>query len=161
VSVSSPTAVSSALIDRGDARDLLALLSGLPDPRTTGARVHPVGYVVAVTLVAFTSPAFAHLAGVAAWAVAAPSRVLLMLGARPDPWDGTVSPPSEATIRRVINGVDPDALAARLGHQGSTSASSRRTEYSNWSCHLPRRHWALRTVPSSVNPTFAAALTCA
>lgn len=111
MSASFPTPVSIEGIDADDARDLLVLLARLPDPRSSGGRVHPVGYVLAVTLVAFTSPAFAHLVGAAAWAASAPARVLLMLGARPDPWDGAVIAPSEATIRRVISGVDPGALA--------------------------------------------------
>jgi predicted transposase YbfD/YdcC len=104
------------VIEPGDARDLLVLLSGLPDPRPTGGRVHPLGYVLAVTLVAFTCPAFAHLVGAAAWAGGVSQQVLRMLGARADPLSGAVSPPSEATIRRVINGVDPQALAAAFTH---------------------------------------------
>lgn len=109
MSASSPTLTS---ISDDDARDLLVLLSGLPDPRRTGGRLHPVGYVLAVTVIAFTSPAFAHLVGAAAWAGAASATVLRRLGARPDPFTGAISAPSEATIRRVINGVDPHALGA-------------------------------------------------
>lgn len=102
------------MIDAADARDLLDLLGSVPDPRRTPGRLHPVGYVLAVVLVAFTSPAFAHLLGAATWAAAAPEWVLRLLGARPDPLTGRVFPPSEATIRRVITGLDPAAVQAVL-----------------------------------------------
>ena len=109
MSASSPTPV---LIGSSDARDLLVLLDRLPDPRPTGGRRHPLGYVLAVTLIAFTTPAFAHLVGAAAWAAGVSRQVLLLLGARPEPLTGQVHAPSEATIRRVVTGVDPQALAA-------------------------------------------------
>ena len=102
------------MIDAADAADLLVMLSEVPDPRATPGRVHPVGYVLAVVLVAFTSPAFEHLAGAAAWAAAAPKWVLRLLGARPDPFTGQVVAPSEATIRRVVTGVDPAAVQSVL-----------------------------------------------
>ncbi len=98
------------MIDAADADDLLALLATVADPRRTPGRVHPVGYVLAVVLIAFTSPAFAHLVGAAAWAAAAPQWVLRLLGGRPDPFTGRIHPPSEATIRRVVTGLDPTAL---------------------------------------------------
>lgn len=100
------------MIDAADAADLLTLLASVPDPRRTPGRVHPTGYVLAVVLVAFTCPAFAHLVGAAAWAAAAPPWVLRLLGAKPDPLTRRVSPPSEATIRRVLTGVDPVAVQA-------------------------------------------------
>lgn len=100
------------MIDAAEAADLLALLARVPDPRRTPGRVHPVGYVLAVVLVAFTSPAFAHLAGAAAWAAAAPPWVLRLLGARPDPFTGQVAAPSEPTIRRIVTGIDPVTLQA-------------------------------------------------
>lgn len=98
------------MIDAADAGDLLALLASIPDPRRTPGRVHPTGYVLAVVLVAFTSAAFAHLVGAAAWAAAAPQWVLRLLGGRPDPFTGRIHPPSEATIRRVVTGLDPTVL---------------------------------------------------
>ncbi len=108
----SATSPSPVLIEPSDARDLLARLGEIPDPRRGGGRVHPVGYVLAVTVVAFTCPAFARLVGAAAWAAAASREVLLMSGARAEPPTGRVRPPSEATIRRVVCGVDPDTLEA-------------------------------------------------
>lgn len=105
--------------------DLLKLVASVPDPRRGGARVHPVGFVLAVVLVAFTSPGFATLTGAGQLAAAWPRRVLLRLGARPLLPDGRVRPPSEATIRRIVSAVDPQAL------QGVLDA---------WTARLRRRH---------------------
>lgn len=92
--------------------DLFALLDGLPDPRRTRWRRHPLGYVLAVVFTAFTLPGFESLAGAAQWA-ADPARSpgqLLALGAWSDPLDGRVYPPSEPTIRAILTRLDPDAL---------------------------------------------------
>jgi predicted transposase YbfD/YdcC len=94
----------------GQVEDLLAALAAVPDPRPGGGRRHPVGYVLAVTLMAFTATGFAHLVGAAGWAAAASTEMLRRLGAKPDPLTGQIWPPSEATIRRVIDAADPDAL---------------------------------------------------
>jgi predicted transposase YbfD/YdcC len=94
----------------GDAGDLFAVLDGLPDPRRTRWRRHRLGYVLAVTFSAFTLPGFACLAGAAQWAADESREQLLALGAWPDPFDGRVWPPSEATIRRILTRIDPAAL---------------------------------------------------
>ena len=93
-------------------RDLFAVLDRLPDPRRTGWRRHPLGYVLAVVFTAFTLPGFESLAGAAQWAgdPARTRRQLLALGAWPDPFDDRVYPPSEPTIRGILTRIDPDAL---------------------------------------------------
>ena len=48
-------------------RDLFAVLDRLPDPRRTGWRRHPLGYVLAVVFTAFTLPGFESLAAAAQW----------------------------------------------------------------------------------------------
>lgn len=106
-------------------RDLLQLLAGVADPRRGGPRVHPVGYVLAVMVIALTTPGFALLTGAAQLASSWPRGVLLRLGARPDPLTKVVRPPAEATIRRMLTAVDPGAL------QGVIDA---------WTAHLRRHH---------------------
>lgn len=97
----------------GAAGDLFGVLDGLPDPRRSGWRRHPLGYVLAVVFTAFATPGFESLAGAAQWA-RDPVRTreqLLALGAWPDPFDGRVYPPGEPTIRRVLTEIDPAALS--------------------------------------------------
>jgi hypothetical protein len=89
-----------------DAGDLFAVLKGLPDPRVSRWRRHRLGYVLAVTFSAFATPGFASLAGVAQWARDRSRAELLALGGWADPFDGRVHPPSEATIRRILTGID-------------------------------------------------------
>lgn len=107
MSVSSPAPVAPVEVDT---RDLFALLDGLPDPRRTGWRRHPLGYVLAVTFSAFMVPGFESLEAAAQWASARTRGELLRLGAWPDPFDGAVVAPSEKTIRWVLTTLDPDAL---------------------------------------------------
>ena len=94
--------------------DLLDVLGSVADPRRGGARVHPAGYVLAVMVIALATPGFASLAGAAQLAASWPRRVLLRLGARPDPLTGAVRAPAEATIRRMVATVDPVALQGVL-----------------------------------------------
>lgn len=54
------------------------------------------------------------LAAIGEWAADAPPQVLLTLGIRADPLTGMVRPPDEATVRRVLAGIDGDALDAAV-----------------------------------------------
>ncbi|MHB1615326.1 MAG: hypothetical protein ACYCYA_13625 [Actinomycetes bacterium] len=60
--------------------NLLAALGSLPDPRRGGPRRHPLLYVLAVLVAAFSSAGFASLSGAAQWAAAAGPGVLRALG---------------------------------------------------------------------------------
>lgn len=119
-----PSSLSAAPGAR-DSGDLLKLLAGVPDPRRGRPRVHPAGYVLAVLVIAMTTPGFASLTGAAQLAASWPRRVLLRLGARPDPLTKAVRAPAEATIRRMLTTLDPGAL------QGVIDA---------WTNHLRRHH---------------------
>jgi len=52
------------------------------------------------------------LAAIGEWAADAPGQVLAALGTRRDPLTGAWQPPDEATVRRVLARVDPDASTA-------------------------------------------------
>jgi hypothetical protein len=55
------------------------------------------------------------LAAIGEWAADAPPPVLAALGARRDPLRRAWRPPDEATVRRVLARVDPDALDLVIG----------------------------------------------
>jgi DDE_Tnp_1-associated len=55
------------------------------------------------------------LAAIGEWAADAPGPVLAALGTRRDPLTGAWRPPAEATVRRVLARVDPDALDRVIG----------------------------------------------
>jgi hypothetical protein len=55
------------------------------------------------------------LAAIAEWAADSPGPVLAALGVRRHPLTRTFSPPAEATIRRVLARIDPDALDRAIG----------------------------------------------
>jgi DDE_Tnp_1-associated/Transposase DDE domain len=55
------------------------------------------------------------LAAIGEWASDAPGQVLAALGIRRDPWTGAFRPPGEATVRRVLARIDPDALDRVIG----------------------------------------------
>ncbi len=94
------------------AGDLLAALRAVPDPRPGGARRHPTAFVLGVLVMSFASAGFESFTAAAQWAAAADPALLLALGAAPDPLTAAVGPPSEATLRRVVAGIDREALEA-------------------------------------------------
>jgi predicted transposase YbfD/YdcC len=55
------------------------------------------------------------LAAIGEWASDAPCQVLAVLGVRCDPLTGSWRPPGEATVRRVLARIDPDALDRVIG----------------------------------------------
>ncbi len=94
------------------AGDLLAALRAVPDPRPGGARRHPTAFVLGVLVMSMASAGFESFTAAAQWAAAADPALLLALGAAPDPLTAAVGPPSEATLRRVVAGIDREALEA-------------------------------------------------
>jgi predicted transposase YbfD/YdcC len=55
------------------------------------------------------------LAAIGEWTSDASGQVLAALGTRRDPLTGTFRPPGEATVRRVLARIDPDALDRAIG----------------------------------------------
>ena len=102
-----PREVSAELAD-----DLLLALGSVPDPRRDGGRRHPMAYVLGVLVMSFTCAGFGSFAASAQWAAATSARLLLMLGAAPDPLTGAVVAPGEATLRRIATRMDNEAFEA-------------------------------------------------
>ncbi len=96
-----------------DAPHLLAYLAAVPDPRATRGRRHPLVAILALAAAAVLAGA-RSIAAIAEWAADAPQPVRAALGARRaalDHW----AVPAEATIRRTLSRLDPDALAGAIG----------------------------------------------
>jgi len=87
---------------------LLDLLHTVPDPRHRRGVRHPVRTVVALAICAAVAGARSFTA-IAQWARGLSTEALGRLGAT------RRTPPSEPTIRRVLQAVDADALDARVG----------------------------------------------
>jgi predicted transposase YbfD/YdcC len=107
-------AVAPAALASDQCRSLLADLAQLPDPRRRRGRRRALGAVLAVAVCAVLAGA-RSLAAIGEWAADAPDQVLAALGTRRDPLTGAFRPPTEATVRRVLGRVDPDALDQVIG----------------------------------------------
>jgi hypothetical protein len=93
---------------------LLDHLAQIADPRQRRGRRHALGVVLAVAACAVLAGA-RSLAAIGEWAADAPGPVLAALGVRRDPLTGAWRPPAEATVRRVLARIDPDALDRAIG----------------------------------------------
>jgi hypothetical protein len=98
------------LPDPGLARCLVAV----PDPRDPRAIRHSLTSLLMASVAAVLAGARSFTA-IGEWVADAPPRVLAALGIRHDPLTGQFEPPDEATIRRVLEAVDADALDAAVG----------------------------------------------
>jgi len=95
-------------------RSLLEDLAQITDPRQRRGRRHSLVGVLAVAVAAVLAGA-KSLVAIGEWAADAPQLVLAALGVRRDPLRGAYQPPGEATVRRVLARVDPDALDRVIG----------------------------------------------
>ncbi|MFC5092173.1 ISAs1 family transposase [Amycolatopsis plumensis] len=101
------TRLACADLDRAaDLRDYLALV---PDPRKRRGVRHSLGSVLALAAAAVAAGAQSFTA-IGEWAADAPQRVLARLGARFDPRRDRHIAPDEATVRRVLSGINGDDL---------------------------------------------------
>jgi predicted transposase YbfD/YdcC len=101
------------LLQQAETPHLLAYLATIPDPRTPGGRRHPLVAILAMAAAAVLTGA-RSMTAIAEWAADAPQPVRAALGARrdaPDHW----AAPAEATIRRTLGRLDPEALATAIG----------------------------------------------
>lgn len=96
-----PLSVASSLLDR---------LRQVPDPRRLRGLRHPLLVILVLTACATLVVGNDSVAAIRQWAARAPQDVLHRLGARYNPWRGRYTVPSERTFRRVLAGLDGDAL---------------------------------------------------
>ncbi|MGH3975785.1 MAG: ISAs1 family transposase [Pseudonocardiaceae bacterium] len=81
-------------------------LDQVVDHRSRQGLRYELGFLLAVVTAATACAGHDEVAAAAQWAADAPASVLIALGAKPDPLTGTVTAPSEATLRRALAKVD-------------------------------------------------------
>jgi hypothetical protein len=98
-------ALSAVLAADGPARPRLReWLASVPDPRSLPGRRHPLEFVLALAVCAFTAAGHDSPSAIADWAAGCSQETLAALGGRRDPWARLVRPPCERTFRRVFSG---------------------------------------------------------
>jgi predicted transposase YbfD/YdcC len=93
---------------------LAGCLAQVPDPRDPRGVRHTLTSLLLAAVAAVLAGA-RSFAAIGEWVADAPPYVLACLEVRYDPLDGRFEPPGEATIRRVLERVDADALDAAVG----------------------------------------------
>jgi len=96
-----------------EAGHLMAYLATVADPRAERGRRHPLVAILAMAAAAVLTGA-RSMTAIAEWAADAPQPVREALGARRDASAHWVVP-CEATIRRTLARLDPEALAGVIG----------------------------------------------
>lgn len=85
-------------------------LDQVVDHRSRQGLRYELGFLLAVVTAATACTGHDEVTAQAQWAADAPASVLIALGAKPDPLTGTVTAPSEATLRRALAQVDTTDL---------------------------------------------------
>jgi predicted transposase YbfD/YdcC len=93
---------------------LLRCLAAVPDPRDPRGVRHELPGMLATAVAAVLTGARSFYA-VGQWVADAGQKTLRALGARQDPVTGCYAGPDEATLRRVCQAIDADALDAAVG----------------------------------------------
>ena len=93
---------------------LVAHLATVPDPRDRRGVRHRLASLLSVAVCAVLAGA-KSLTAIGEWAADAPAEVLARLGVRADPLTAAVHPPDESTVRKVLAGIDGDALDRAVG----------------------------------------------
>ena len=94
---------------------LVARLSRVPDLRRRRGRRHPLVAVLALAACATLVVGGDSVTAIWQWAARASQEKLGRLKARRNPLTGRFLVPSERTFRRVLGGLDADALDAAIG----------------------------------------------
>jgi hypothetical protein len=111
-SCASPT--GPARLAAGQVASLADAFATVPDPRCRRGRWHPLMTILLIAACAVTCDANG-LTAVWQWVADADEATLARLQVRLDPLTRRRRPPSERTIRRVLAGVDPQAVQAAAG----------------------------------------------
>ena len=98
----------------GQCPGLAEYLARVPDPRDPRGVRHTLTSLLLAAVVAILAGA-RSFTSVGEWVADAPPQVLAALGVRRDPLTRRFEPPDEATIRRVLEAADADALDAAVG----------------------------------------------
>src|SRR6185437_8171879 len=98
----------------GQCPGLAEYLERVPDPRNRRGVRHSLTSLLMAAVAAVLAGATSFTA-VGEWVADAPPQVLAALGVRCDPLTRRFVPPDEATIRRVLEAADADALDAAVG----------------------------------------------
>ena len=98
----------------GQCPGLAEYLARVPDPRNPRGVRHSLTSLFLAAVAAVLAGARSFTA-VGEWVADAPPQVLAALGVRRDPLTRRFDPPDEATIRRVLEAADADALDAAIG----------------------------------------------
>lgn len=108
-------ALSGALAGDDASRDCLrGWLAGVPDPRSRLGRWHPLEFVLALAVCAYTAAGHDCAEAAAEWAAGCSQQTLGMLGGRRDPWSMRIWPPSARTFGRILGKIDAEAFSAAL-----------------------------------------------
>jgi len=86
----------------------------VPDHRSVMGRWHPLEFVLALAICAFTAAGHDSPTAIAEWAAGCCQATLAVLGGRQDPWTRRIRPPSARTFGRVFTGLDAEAFNADL-----------------------------------------------
>jgi hypothetical protein len=85
-------------------------LARVPDPRSRLGRWHPLVFVLALAVCAFTAAGHDSPEAVAQWAACCSQATLAALGGRRDPWPGRIRPPSVRTFSRIFGRIDAETF---------------------------------------------------
>ncbi|MET8183418.1 transposase family protein [Streptomyces sp. NPDC005336] len=104
----------TAPITAGEAADLRRFVALVPDPRGLRGRRYPAPALLCAAAAAVLTGA-RSLVAIGEWIADAPQSVLKTLGFPPDPLTGIRPAPHAATVRRLLQRLDGDALDAAIG----------------------------------------------
>lgn len=101
------------IIDPDTTNDLRTYLATVPDPRSPRGIRHPLHTILILAAAAVMTGARSFTA-IGEWAADAPQHILAAAGARHHPHHHRYEAPDEATLRRVLQRLDPTSIEAAL-----------------------------------------------